>query len=68
MLYNLLSDSKGVSHKRLISLLSFLCLITLMIANISGVQVDSNLIFVFGGLTIGSSTLSVIDKKQSNGE
>lgn len=57
-----LLSSSDVSHKRLISLLSFSCLVAILIMNAFGLQIDSNITYSFLGLCGGQSVLSVIDK------
>ena len=59
----LLSNSNDVSHKRLISVLSFIALIGILVLNVYGVIIADSLIYVFFGLCVGNTTLSVLDKK-----
>jgi hypothetical protein len=58
----LISSSDEVSHKRIISILSFLCLVVCLLASMKGKTIDEHLIYVFATLTGGTSALTVIDK------
>ncbi len=59
---NLLSTNDGVSHKRLISIVSFVVLIILAFMSAYGHTVDPNFIYVFGSLTGVESALTAIEK------
>jgi hypothetical protein len=61
-LTKMLGDSNEVSHKRLISLLSFLCLVVCLIFNIRGKIIDQNILYVFATLCAGNSAMTVVDK------
>lgn len=58
----LFSDSSEVSHKRFISLGSFLILLEIVIMDQLGIETDSSLILTFAGLIGVSSSLSVGEK------
>lgn len=57
-----ISNSDEASHKRLLSLLSFIILIIILILNAFGIIISNILIYVFAGLCAGNTTLSVIEK------
>ncbi len=59
---SLLSNTDDVSHKRIISILSFIVLIAMVIIYAAGKQVNDTLIYVFASLCGGQSILSVIEK------
>lgn len=61
-LKELLSDSSNISHKRLISLLSFSVLFILVVASLWGLHINDKILYVFASLTGGQSFLSVIEK------
>lgn len=58
--HKLISNSDDASHKRLISILSFIILVLMVVIKALGWQVDNNLIYVFAGLCGGQSILTVI--------
>lgn len=61
-LNKMLGDSNEVSHKRLISILSFICLVVCLIFNIRGKIIDQNILYVFATLCAGNSAMTVVDK------
>lgn len=61
---DLLSASDDVSHKRFISLVAMLMIIATHIESACGIQVDYQLTYVFVGLVIGQSALTMIEKKK----
>lgn len=61
-LKNMLSDNNDVSHKRVISIISFIVLIVLSFFAAYGHQTDEVFIYVFASLTGGESVLTVIEK------
>lgn len=68
-LKSLFSDSGEVSHKRIISIISFLVLIGMVILVMFKYPVNEHLVYVFAGLTGFQSGMTVIDKiinKDSN--
>lgn len=62
ILVQLISSQNDVSHKRIISLLSFLVLIGMLIGSFFKLPVNEPLMYVFAGLSIGQSSLSVAEK------
>ena len=56
------SSSNEVSHKRFISILSFIVLVVMVGLNAKDIKIDSNLIYVFASLCGGNTVLSVVDK------
>jgi len=64
----LLGNSTEVSHKRLISLLSFIVLIGILVLNAYGVTINDNILYVFFALTIGNTTLTMVDKSLNKEE
>lgn len=61
-IYDLLSNSESVSHKRTVSMISVLCLILILVCDLCGIKVTEYLTFVFLGMTGYNSSLSVIEK------
>ena len=61
-LKELLNGGSDVSHKRLISVLSFTVLIGMVVLNFSGTIIQVELIYVFSGLVLANNTLSVVEK------
>ena len=59
---NILSNKDDVSHKRIISCLSFFVLVVMVIIYAAGKQINDTLIYVFASLCGGQSILSVIEK------
>lgn len=64
----MISSSDEVSHKRIISLLSFGMLMGMVAIKALGHQVDRDLIYAFTSLCAGQSLLSVIDKFSNKNE
>lgn len=62
MINKLLSDSNDISHKRIISIISFIVLVTLSFFSAYNHNVNSDFIYVFASLTGGESILTVIEK------
>lgn len=62
----MLSSSEDISHKRSISLCSFICIIIVLLFDLVGVKASQYLVYIFAGLILGSSGLSVIDKNFQN--
>jgi len=60
-LKKLVSVSDEVSHKRVISVASFLVLVGMVIAKFFNLPLDNTLIYVFASLAGGESVLTVID-------
>ena len=58
----LLNGGSDVSHKRLISVLSFIVLIGMVVLNYFGQIVQVELIYVFCGLVFGNNALTVFEK------
>lgn len=58
----LISSSDDVSHKRIISVVSFCILIIMVVAVFFGAKVHDTLIYVFAALTGGQSVLTVMEK------
>jgi len=61
-LKEMLSESSNISHKRVISLLSFIVLFILVVASLWGLQINDKILYVFASLTGGQSLLSVVEK------
>ena len=61
-LKELLNGGSDVSHKRLISVLSFIVLIGMVVLNFSGTIIQVELIYVFCGLVFGNNALTVFEK------
>lgn len=59
-------ETDTVSHKRLVSIISFVCLVTFAFLSAFGRSTDADYIYVFGFLTGGESLLTVIEKGQEN--
>ena len=59
---DMLSSSNEVSHKRVIALLSWACLVVILIFDLIGIKVSEYIAFIFAGLSGFSSTLTVGDK------
>lgn len=55
-------ESDTVSHKRLISLISFLCLIIFGFLSAFGHSMEGDYVYVFAILTGGESMLTVVEK------
>mgnify|MGYP001386749712 CR=1 FL=1 len=60
-LKKLVSISDEVSHKRVISIASFVVLSGMVVAKFFNLTLDLNLIYVFASLAGGESVLTVID-------
>lgn len=58
----MLSGSAETSHKRVISIASFIILIIILGLNIFGIIISPNLIYTFGGLCAGNTSLTVLEK------
>jgi len=61
-LKELLSSSDDASHKRVISIASFIVLVIMVVLNAFGITITPELIYVFSALCGGNSILTVIDK------
>ena len=61
-LKDILSTSDEVSHKRLISISSFIVLVLMVALNVFDITITPELIYVFSALCGGNSILTVIDK------
>jgi len=61
-LKNILSTSDEASHKRLISISSFIVLVLMVALNVFDITITPELIYVFSALCGGNSILTVIDK------
>ena len=61
---NLLNSSTEVSHKRLISVLSFIALVGILVLNCFGIIIVDSLIYVFFALCVGNSTLTMFENKK----
>lgn len=61
-LRKLLNGGSDVSHKRLISVLSFIVLIGIVVLNCFGIIIQLELIYVFCGLVFGNNALTVFEK------
>ena len=59
---DLISSSDDASHKRFISVASFIVLILMVVLNSFGLVITPELIYVFGALCGGNSIMSVIEK------
>ena len=64
-LKELLSSSDDASHKRLISIASFILLVVMVVLNAFCTTIQTELIYVFGALCGGNSIMSVIEKFRS---
>lgn len=61
-LKTIMSRDDEASHKRLISLGSWIILIGMVVLNCFGIKIMDQLIYVFAGLTAGNTTLTVLEK------
>lgn len=59
---NLLSATNDASHKRLISILSFVCIAGCLVANYCGKTIQPELIYTLFALCFGQSGLTLLDK------
>lgn len=59
---SLLSNSDDASHKRFISVASWVILVVMVILYAFECKVSDTLIYVFAALAFGQSSLTVIDK------
>lgn len=58
----MLSGSDETSHKRVISIASFIILIGMVVLNAFGILISSTLIYTFAGLCAGNTSLTVLEK------
>lgn len=58
----MLNSKDETSHKRVISIASFLILTIILVLNIFGIIISQNLIYVFAGLCAGNTSLTVLEK------
>jgi len=61
----LLSSSDDASHKRLLSIASYIVLVIMVALSAFGTTIQTELIYVFGALCGGNSIMSVIEKFRS---
>ena len=66
MVKKLLSDENDPSHKRIIALLAFICLVVALIGNFFGVIIQADLVYIFGIIVLGQSGFSVFEKLKKN--
>lgn len=60
--YNMLNGNSDTSHKRFISLLSFFVLVVMTIVSFFNLPVNENLAYIFAGLVLGQSALTIAEK------
>lgn len=63
-LVDIITKSSGKSHKRLISLMAFFCLIVCLVLNAFGIQLQTELILAFAGIVTGESVMTLFEKKE----
>ena len=61
----IITAKSGKSHKRFISMLGFPCLIACLIVNCFGLIIQPEIILVFGGIVLGESGLTMLEKKET---
>jgi divalent metal cation (Fe/Co/Zn/Cd) transporter len=66
ILLKLISNSDDVSHKRVISILSFIAFLGLVIASCFHVKIDYALASMLIGLCLGQSGYTLISKKDTD--
>ena len=64
LLLEIITAKSGKSHKRLISLLGFPCLIACLVVNCFGLIIQPELIIIFGSIVLGESALTMFEKKE----
>ena len=65
LLIEIITAKSGKSHKRLISLLGFPCLIACLIINCFKLTIQPELIIIFGSIVLGESALTMFEKNIS---
>jgi hypothetical protein len=58
----LLSDNNTVSHKRFISLVSFVIIIIMGMLSLIGAEINDTVFYTFAALTVGQTALSLPEK------
>jgi hypothetical protein len=61
---DIITARSGKSHKRIISILAFPCLVLCLILNCFDIVVQEELIYVFGAIVLGESGLTMLEKKE----
>jgi hypothetical protein len=62
---DIITSKSGKSHKRLISILAFPCLIACLVLNCFNIMIQEELIYALAAIVIGESGFTLLEKNNN---